>query len=209
MGGLENFQKQHNPGMSKACQENLRKKNRADSQHAHQQSQSQIQSFFTKQKVLVPPTVPTPDHIIAYAMESTSSRNGCTADPLNASAIPDMLANVLLAKLEKTISNLPKTLPNMSETDEIAVFAQNVPTDMDGEDAWEFFLDPLLNRFLGFRRPIKSISTSLRGGGKGLTAMARYLREFVGQYRIDGALLEGKVLRLIEAIEFWCQCVAC
>ena len=213
MGGLENFRKQHSPGMSKACQENLRKKNRADSQHAHQQSQSRIQSFFTKQqKVLVPPTVPTPDRVIAYAMESTSSGNGCTvdplADPLNASAIPDTLANNLLAKLEKSISNLPKTLPDATETDEIAVFAQNVPTDMDRDDAWEFFLDPLLNCFLGFGRSVESISASLRGGERGLTAMARYLREFVGLYRIDGALLEGKVLRLIEAIELQSQCVA-
>jgi len=39
MGGLENFWKQHNPGMSKACQKNLRKKNRADTHCAHQQLQ--------------------------------------------------------------------------------------------------------------------------------------------------------------------------
>ena len=50
---------------------------------------------------------------------------------------------------------------------------------------------------------------SLRGGEKGLTAMAQYLREFVEQYRIDGGLLEGKVLQLIEAIELQCPCVAC
>jgi len=210
MGGLENFWKQHNPGQSKACQENLRKKNREDTQHAHQQSQPQIQTFFTKQqKVLVPPTVPTPDHVIAYAMESTLSGNGGIADPSNVSAIPDTLANDLLAKLEKSISNLPKTLPDASETDEIAVFAQNVPIDMDRDDAWEFCLDLLLNRFLGFGRSIKSISVSLRGREKGLTAMARYLREFIGQYRIDGGLLEGKVLQLIEAIELQCPYVAC
>ena len=195
MGGLENFRKQHNPGMSKACQENLRKKNRADSQCTHQESQSRIHSFFAKQqKVLIPPTVPTLDRVIAYAMESTLSGNGCIADPLNASAIPDTFANDLLAKLEKAISNLPNIFPDASKTDEITVFAQNVPADMDGEDAWEFFLDPLLNRFLGFRRSIESIAASLRGGDRGLAVMVQYLREFVGWYWIDGALLEGKVL---------------
>jgi hypothetical protein len=137
------------------------------------------------------------------------SGNSSIADPSNVSAISDLLAKDLLTKLEKSISNLPKMLPDASDSDKIAVFAQSVPTDMDRDDAWEFLLDPLLNRFLGFRRTIESISTSLRGGEKGLTAMARYLREFVGHYRIDGALLEGKVLRLIEAIESKCQCVAC
>ncbi len=210
MGGLENFRKQHNPGMSKVCQENLRKQNRADTQRAHQCSQPQIQTFFTKQqKDLIPPTVPTPDHVIVYAMESPSSGNGGQdggiADPSNASAIPNTLANDLLAKLEKSISNLLKTLPDASETDEIAVFAQNIPIDMDRDDAWEFFLDLLLNCFLGFGRSIESISASLRGGEKGLTVMVRYLSEFVVQYKIDGGLLEGKILRLIEAIELQCQ----
>jgi len=157
--------------------------------------------------VLVPPTVPTPDRVIAYAMESNSSRNSSAANPSNTSAISDSLANDLLTKLEKSISNLPKTLPDASEADEIAIFAQNVPTDMDRDDAWESLLDPLLNHFLGFGRSIESISALLRGGDKGLIAMARYLWEFVRQYQIDGALLEGKVLRLIEAIEIQCQCV--
>ena len=212
MGGLENFQKQHNPGMSKACQENVRKRDMAEARRAHLRSQPQIQSFFTKQpKVLVPPTVPTPDHVIAYAMELTFSENSGVArvaDPLNAITISDMLANDLLTKLEKLIGNLPKTLPNASEADDIAAFAQSIPIDMDRDEAWESLLDPLLNHFLGFGRSIESISMSLRGGDKGLTAMVRYLREFVGRYQIDGVLIEGKVLRLIDAIKLQCQCVA-
>jgi hypothetical protein len=109
-------------------------------------------------------------------------------------AISDRLANELLTKLEKSISNLPKTLSAVTEADEIAIFAQNVPSDIDRDNTWELLLDPLLNWFLGFGRPIEVISASLRGGDKGLTMMARYLREFVVRYWIDGALLEGKVL---------------
>ena len=107
--------------------------------------------------------------------------------------------------MEKSIRDLPNILPDASDTDEIAVFAQDIPTDMDGDDAWEEFLDPLLNRFLGFGRSIESISAMLQGGESGLTAIVRYLRKFVERYRIDGALLEGKLERLIEAIEFRCQ----
>jgi hypothetical protein len=87
-----------------------------------------------------------------------------------------------------------RSSPDMSETDKISVFAQNIPIDMDRDDVWELVLDLLLNRFLGFRRSIESISTSLRGGEKGLAAMARYLRAFVGQYKIDGGPLKGRVL---------------
>jgi len=52
----------------------------------------------------------------------------------------------------------------------------------------------------------ESIYNKLQGGARGLSAMVRYLKEFVGRYEIDGALLEGKIQRLINII--WTQCVA-
>ena len=57
-------------------------------------------------------------------MESTLSENSgiaCIANSLNAITISDMLANDLLTKLEKSIGNLPKMLPDVSEADDIAV----------------------------------------------------------------------------------------
>ena len=57
-------------------------------------------------------------------MESTLSENSgiaCIANSLNAITISDMLANDLLTKLEKSIGNLPKMLPDVSEADNIAV----------------------------------------------------------------------------------------
>ena len=67
-------------------------------------------------------------------------------------------------------------------------------------------LDPMLNRFLGFNRSAESIYNELQGGERGLSAMVRYLKDFVNQYQIDGALLEGKIKRLVNAIQT--QCVA-
>ena len=58
----------------------------------------------------------------------------CT-DTLNASARSDVLANELLTKLEKSISHLPKMLPATTEADKIAIFTQNVPSDMDRDNA--------------------------------------------------------------------------
>jgi hypothetical protein len=60
-----------------------------------------------------------------------------------------------------------------------------------------------LNHFLGFNIPVGSISEALRGGEKGLAAIVRYLKEFVSQYEIDEELLEGKVSRLVHAIQMW------
>jgi len=64
--------------------------------------------------------------------------------------------------------------------------------DLVKEDAWEY-LDPMLNHFLGFNQMVGSICNELQGGEMGLSVMVRYLKEFIGQYQIDGALLEGKI----------------
>ena len=107
-------------------------------------------------------------------------------------------------KLEKAIEDLP-VLPDANEGDEITMFSDNIPTDLVKEDAWEY-LDPMLNRFLGFNRTAESIYNELRGGARGLPAMVQYLKDFVRLYEVEGALLEGKIERLVNIIQT--QCVA-
>jgi len=200
MGSILNFVKQHKPGVSKVCQLNLEKKNKANS---HQKSQPGIKSFFPmKPKVLVPSTIPMPDPVIAYTMESAPQLSGSHImgiTPIPVSSPPNIHAVNILVKLEKAIGSLP-VLPDASEFDEIAMFSGTVPTNLAKDEAWEF-LDPMLNRFLGFNRTTDSIYNVLRGGASGLSAMVRYLEEFIGQYEIDGALLEGKIQRLMNAIQ--------
>ena len=92
--------------------------------------------------------------------DPTSSGSHAIHDILrDASPIADTPGVSLLATLEKAVSNL-QGLPDATETDEIAAFTQSVPTDLAKDDAWEY-LDPMLNRFLGFNRPSKSISKAL------------------------------------------------
>jgi len=204
-GGIQNFLKQHKPGSSKACQLTLEKKNKAS---VHQQSQPGLLSYFTKEpKALVPPAVSIPTPVIAYAMESTSqcSRSHVTeVTPRTALPAPNIHTVNVLAMLEKAVGNLPE-LPDACESDEIAVFAESIPTDLAREDAWEH-LDPMLNRFLGFGKTDASIYDELRGGARGLAAMVQYLKDFTSRYQIDGALLEGKIQRLVNVIKT--QCVA-
>jgi len=110
----------------------------------------------------------------------------------------------VLAALEKAVESLP-VLPDASESNEIAAFSENVPMDLAKEEAWEY-LDPMLNRFLGFNRTPGSIYNELQGGERGLSAMVQYLKDFVHWYKIDGTLLEEKVQRLVKVIQT--QCVA-
>ena len=196
MGGVQNFWKQHKPGISKACKDNLKKSEKATT---HQRSQPSIQAFFTKPPAIhVPPTIPTPSRVIAYAIEARSS--GPRTTPIASTVAPPAPNTcAVLATLEKATRTLP-ALPEASETDEIAVFSQSIPTELNKQDAWEY-LDPLLNHFLGFNRPVESISEALRGGENGLAGMVQYLKEFVSQYEIDEGLLEGKVQRLVRAIQ--------
>jgi hypothetical protein len=72
---------------------------------------------------------------------------------------------------------------------------------MDRDDIWEFILDPHLNCFLGFGKSVESIATLLKGQKMALVSMVNFLRDITGRFRINGALLEGKVQRLIKVIE--------
>ena len=167
---MQNFWKQYKPGISKVCKDNIKKSKKAAT---HQQSQQSIQAFFTKPSdahAHVPPTVPTPLHVIAYAVEAGSS-GPCTMpiDWTVATPVSNTCAVSVLMMLEKATRALP-ALPEASESDEIATFSQCIPTELDKQDTWEY-LDPLLNHFLGFNRPVESISKALRGGEKGLAAM--------------------------------------
>ncbi len=140
-------------------------------------------------------------------MESTSQFSetrtmGITPRTAPPESAPNTHTIRILATLEKAVESLP-ALPDASDSDEIALFSGNVPTDLAKEEAWEY-LDPMLNRFLGFNRTAASIYNELRGGARGLSAMVRYLEDFVGRYEIDGVLLEGKIQRLINVIQTQC-----
>lgn len=160
-GGIKNFQKQHNPGISRACQTNLEKKKKA----AHQKSQPGLLSFFTKEsRSFVPPNIPKPVPVITYAIKSSSQLPGAHAmmldiTPIIGSPAYNTHAMNVLAKLEKAIKDLP-VLPNATGSNEIAMFSENILTDLAKENAWEN-LDLMLNCFLGFNRSAKSIYNEL------------------------------------------------
>ena len=147
--------------------------------------------------------VPISRPVIAHVVEPTSSVTDATA----LSPIHNTLANALLADLERAISNLPSVEPNPTAMEELNIFPDSLaafPTNMDRDDIWKVVLDPCLNRFLDFGKSVESIAASLKGQKKSLVSMVKFLRDVTGRFHIDGALLEGKVRRLIKAIEMRC-----
>ena len=109
--------------------------------------------------------------MIAQVIDLTSSVANIAAP----SSGPNTLVDTLLADLEKAISTLPSNHPDPTDTEELAIFPQALPTSIDRDNAWESILDPCLNRFLGFGRSIESITASLKGQKKALVSMARFL----------------------------------
>ena len=108
MGSRQNLVKQHRPGKSKACKQNLKKKKKTS---AHQQSQLELPSFFIKQpKVVIPPTVPMPGPVIAYAIESVShlpATHTTELTPRQVPPAPNTHSVNILAALEKAVESLP------------------------------------------------------------------------------------------------------
>jgi hypothetical protein len=195
MGGLPNLWKQHNPGNSKTCQLALKKKNK---QEETQRSQPSLQSYFTERpKDLVPPTVPILRHVIANVIDPSSSVPNLAAP----SSKPDTSIVTLLADLEKAISDLPSTHPDPINVVDLSKFPPILPTNVNREDAWIFILDPHLNRFLGFGKSIESIAASIKGQKSDLVSLVNFLRYYNDRFGIDAAPIEGKVRRLIRAID--------
>lgn len=118
---------------------------------------------------------------------------------------PDAHALALLANIDQAAYELPSLIPEAKEDDEIAqVGLAGEPEDPS--EAWEY-LDPVLNRLLGYGVDIEDIAQRVRRGPLGVEGLTRYIKSFVVDYRITGALLEGKLERLLKAIELLKQSV--
>jgi hypothetical protein len=81
----------------------------------------------------------------------------------------------------------------------LAAFAGNPAGCVDaGEDAWEKFDGPL-NTLL--QKPPEELQHLVRVGEKGLIGLCRLLKYLVTYHQVSGVLLEGKLERLMNAID--------
>jgi hypothetical protein len=118
---------------------------------------------------------------------------------------PDAHALALLASIDRAAQDLPSIIPEAEEDEDMArVVLAGEPEDPS--EAWEY-LDPVLNRLLGYGVDVEEIAQRVRRGPLGVEGLTRYIRGFVVTYGVPGALLEGKLERLSDAIELVIQSV--
>lgn len=107
----------------------------------------------------------------------------------------------LLNKFKAAIDALPLDVPVGVNSDDLAAFSGN-PAALIGPDdePWEI-LDQVLNRLVGYGATPEGISTVIRWGPLGMDGMYNWVKACIEDLHIGEALLEGKIQRLVEAME--------
>jgi hypothetical protein len=104
-----------------------------------------------------------------------------------------------LARLDRAAQELPIEVPEADANDEIACILSVGDPD-DPSEAWEY-LNPMLNRLLGYGSSLEDIARRVRRGPLGIEGLSQLIHKFVVGYGITGDLLEGKLEALLKAIE--------
>ncbi|KAH9168605.1 hypothetical protein EDB89DRAFT_1909186 [Lactarius sanguifluus] len=207
-GGSKNFlQHRGSPGCLKAAKKSDSK---LDSKPKASQTATQSGASSKKNQGVTPSITPFIVPQAAPPPKSSLPAPGRACDPLDeprttrrASARPEQGADgpalALLANITCVAKELPLHIPEAEEHDDIAcVILAEGPEDPS--EAWEH-LDRGLNQLLGYGVDIKAIEHRVRRGPLGVEALTRYIHGFVVDYSISGGLLEGKLERLLKAIE--------
>ena len=106
----------------------------------------------------------------------------------------------LFQRFRTVINTLPHTVPVAVSTDSFACFSGNPIIELGAdEDAWEV-VDKALNRVIGYGVSVESVSRLIRRGDLGIDGLYRWLRICVTDLKIEEALLESKIGRLIDAM---------
>jgi len=108
----------------------------------------------------------------------------------------------LLNWFKAAIDSLPLVVPIGIDSDDLAAFSGN-PAALIGPDdePWEI-LDQVLNRLVGYGATPEGIRSIIRRGQFGMDGMYKWVKACIEDLHIDEPLLEGKIQRLIEAMEF-------
>lgn len=107
----------------------------------------------------------------------------------------------LAEDLRKAIETASEAIPEGQDGEPMAQVAAGWPEVDDPSEAWEM-LDPLLNRLLGYGKTAEQLAKEVRRGPKGLDGILSLIQHFVTTFdTITGRLLEGKISKLLEAIQ--------
>jgi hypothetical protein len=105
----------------------------------------------------------------------------------------------LLRNFRARIEGLPQELGEADASHPLAAFAGDpVGCVEEGEDTWEKYDGPL-NCLL--QKPADELRQLVRVGEMGLIGLCRFLEYLVQHHQISGYLIEGKLERLMRAID--------
>ncbi|KAG6875315.1 hypothetical protein C0993_009840, partial [Termitomyces sp. T159_Od127] len=187
--GLANWRKVHKG--SKKCAENLK---RWKATQVIVKSRMKAAQFFAPKAPHVEPTVSAPQPI-----QSTSLIPSKNQSPpmLSANACPDAMK--LLYTFKRKIKALPTTVKVAHANHPLAAFSSDPQGCVeDGEDAWEEWDGPL-NTLL--QKKEDDLRDLVWIGDNGLIGLHRFLEYLVVHHGVKGALIEGKVMRLMGCID--------
>lgn len=158
---------------------------------------SPVVSSMVASPSFVVPRAPVRTSVPQQLSLNTPHSSSSTASPPSVIACPKALQ--LLADARSQAARLPCTIPEGVDGDILAQFAVEPPV-LNAEDAWEI-LDPKLNLILGYGTTPTQVVESLRRGRKGIEGLLTYIEGFVWKSGVVGALLEGKMTTLTEAMK--------
>jgi hypothetical protein len=191
------------------CAANKKKKR---SQETIEKNKQNALKWFRPRAPVVPATVTTPPliHPTTLAPVSSSATASMTrsVNPVHdgshkASTLSGCPVGIaLLQKFRARIEGLPSNVGEADDNHPLAGFAGDpVGCVMDDEDAWEKFDGPL-NGLL--QKPPNELQNLVRVGEKGLIGLCRLLEYLVTHHQLSGYLFEGKLERLMLAIDDVC-----
>lgn len=128
-------------------------------------------------------------------INTTSERTPLTLK----SGCPEALE--LIRRLERAARDVPSSVPVAAEGDEFGIWGgkPELYYPPGCEDVWET-VDGVLNRVVGYGRSVDDIASIIRRGPDGIDGLLTTLEYLVRVHSIKGALLEGKINRILEAI---------
>ncbi|KAF4596881.1 hypothetical protein EYR40_007427 [Pleurotus pulmonarius] len=195
--GIGNLDKRHRG--TKSCKKKKESNIRKQALHKEQEK---MKSFFAP-RVSAPrinPTVVAPPPVIAQplAREYTPSTEEMTSNGATEVTTGQVTGSALLDNLQLCINQLPLGADNMKEDHPLAVFAQDpVGSVPFGEDAWEVWDGPLNS---ALQRSPEELGQLMSVGRRGVKGIYRLLCYLVSHHNIPEELIEGKVKRLVNAI---------
>ena len=108
----------------------------------------------------------------------------------------------ILKVLREKVENLPKSIPAAKKTGPLAGYCcdsaeltKDITADVDVWETWDQTLNVLISH------SIPDIYPLVARGKYGLIALVRLLEHLVRDRKVDEGLLEGKVGRIMEAID--------